>query len=673
MSEAADAAGPGGMLAVGGDRDAGAGARRAQRARARERELARAVRAQRPGGRARAGALARRAAAACGSKRLAVAGAFHSPDDGARRGAVSPSTSPGSSSASPSAPVISGASASPFESDPRAPAGCGSLTNPVRWAETHAPPARARRPPLPRRRARPGAGEARSPDSRRGRGRDPPERRPSVSSVVELPGTESRRAARRAPSGRNRRDRERPARPGRPQRRDRRAARRRRRLDRPAHRDPRAPLTRPRATPSPSSRPRPASAALERAGIEPADVDLILVATSTPDERVPNAAPLVAERIGAANAGAIDIGAACTGFVSALELAAAATESGRADVTLVIGAELMSRVLDLRRPAHGRPLRRRRRARRSSSPAAEARIGPIRLRADGAGSRAVTASHEENLVRMDGRATFRAAVARLSEVTLEVAETAGVELDRDRPVRLPPGQQPDPLARSATGSGSSPSAWSTRSPATATPPPRASRSRSTRRSPRAGCDRGAAGARRRLRRRAHLGRRDRRVGDGLTAMATEVEEAVREAGAEQAGARSRDGLRPGHRRLARDRRGDRGRARRRGLAGGGQLPRRPRGRRGDRRRARERRAARALAIQADVSEAEAAERAARDGRGRARAGAGPGQQRRADRRRALDAPQRRGLGPGPRDQPERRLPAHPPGAAADDARRASAA
>ena len=54
-----------------------------------------------------------------------------------------------------------------------------------------------------------------------------------------------------------------------------------------------------------------APAALERAGIAPSDIDLVLVATSTPDEIVPNAAPLVAERIGASHAGAIDIGAAC--------------------------------------------------------------------------------------------------------------------------------------------------------------------------------------------------------------------------------------------------------------------------------------------------------------------------------------------------------------------------
>jgi 3-oxoacyl-[acyl-carrier-protein] synthase-3 len=170
-----------------------------------------------------------------------------------------------------------------------------------------------------------------------------------------------------------------------------------------------------------------ARAALAGAEVDAADVDLILVATSTADDRVPTAAPLVAERIGAARAGAIDVGAACTGFVSAIELAAAAIESGRAETTLVIGAELMSRVLDLDDP-------------RTAGlfgdgagavvvvPGGPARIGPVRLRADGANGRAVTASQTENLVRMDGRTTFRHAVARLSEISLEVAAEAGLEL-----------------------------------------------------------------------------------------------------------------------------------------------------------------------------------------------------------------------------------------------------
>ncbi len=172
-----------------------------------------------------------------------------------------------------------------------------------------------------------------------------------------------------------------------------------------------------------------AEPALERAGIDAVEVDLVLVATSTPDEIVPNAAPLVAERIGAVGAGAIDIGSACTGFVAALELAAAMIEAGRARTVLVIGAELMSRVIDYddKRTAglFG-----------DGAGAAvvvaggQGAIGPIKLHADGAGAANVTASHSERLLRMDGRNTFRAAVARLSEVTTEVTAEAGVELDQ---------------------------------------------------------------------------------------------------------------------------------------------------------------------------------------------------------------------------------------------------
>jgi 3-oxoacyl-[acyl-carrier-protein] synthase-3 len=170
-----------------------------------------------------------------------------------------------------------------------------------------------------------------------------------------------------------------------------------------------------------------ASAALAAAGVEAAALDQVLVATSTADERVPNAAPLVAQRIGAADAGAIDVGAACTGFLSALDLGAAAIESGRSEASLVIGAELMSRVLDLDDPrtaglfgdgAGAAVL----------TPGGAGRIGAIRLRADGTGGPVVVATHEENVVRMDGRATFRAAVARLTEVTRDVVAEAGLDL-----------------------------------------------------------------------------------------------------------------------------------------------------------------------------------------------------------------------------------------------------
>ena len=131
--------------------------------------------------------------------------------------------------------------------------------------------------------------------------------------------------------------------------------------------------------------------ALERAGVEAADVDLVLVATSTPDDRVPNAAPLVAERLGARAAGAIDVGAACTGFLSALDLAAGAIRSGRHRVVLVIGAELMSRVVDFddRRTAGlfgdgaGAAV---------VTPGGAGEIGAIRLRADAGGADAIVAT-----------------------------------------------------------------------------------------------------------------------------------------------------------------------------------------------------------------------------------------------------------------------------------------
>src|SRR3954471_9052970 len=89
-------------------------------------------------------------------------------------------------------------------------------------------------------------------------------------------------------------------------------------------------------------------AALDEAGASPADVDLVLVATVGADELLPNAAPLVARDLGAHGAGAMDVGAACTGFLSALSLAAAQVEAGRCRHVLVIGADVLSRFTDKR-------------------------------------------------------------------------------------------------------------------------------------------------------------------------------------------------------------------------------------------------------------------------------------------------------------------------------------
>lgn len=88
-----------------------------------------------------------------------------------------------------------------------------------------------------------------------------------------------------------------------------------------------------------------ASAALESAAVSPGQVDLIIVATSTPDMLLPSTACLVQAKIGASCA-AYDLNAACTGFIYALQAGASAIESRRARTVLVVGADTMSRVLD---------------------------------------------------------------------------------------------------------------------------------------------------------------------------------------------------------------------------------------------------------------------------------------------------------------------------------------
>ena len=72
----------------------------------------------------------------------------------------------------------------------------------------------------------------------------------------------------------------------------------------------------------------------------------MIVATLSQDELTPNTAPLVAHGIGAHRAGAFDVGAACTAFLSGLAVAAAQIESGRAERVLLIGADFVSRVID---------------------------------------------------------------------------------------------------------------------------------------------------------------------------------------------------------------------------------------------------------------------------------------------------------------------------------------
>jgi 3-oxoacyl-[acyl-carrier-protein] synthase-3 len=172
-----------------------------------------------------------------------------------------------------------------------------------------------------------------------------------------------------------------------------------------------------------------ARVALSRAGANPADVDLVIVATTTPDEIMPAAAPLVAHSLGAARAGAFDIGSACTGFLSALAVGAAQVEAGRANCVVVVGADLMSRITDPGDRPTAAVFADGAGAVVLESTAQASRIGPVVLGSDGAGADHIRVGRGDAKIQMLGHETFREAVARLTLSTHQAVRAAGVSLD----------------------------------------------------------------------------------------------------------------------------------------------------------------------------------------------------------------------------------------------------
>ncbi len=86
--------------------------------------------------------------------------------------------------------------------------------------------------------------------------------------------------------------------------------------------------------------------ALADAGITAEELDLILVSTCTPDTNTPNTASILQDKLGARQVGAFDINNACTGFVSATDIADSYIKSGKAKTVLVVSAETLSRIVD---------------------------------------------------------------------------------------------------------------------------------------------------------------------------------------------------------------------------------------------------------------------------------------------------------------------------------------
>lgn len=180
-----------------------------------------------------------------------------------------------------------------------------------------------------------------------------------------------------------------------------------------------------------------AERAIEAAGCEAEDIDLIIVATSTPDYIFPSTAALLQSRLGIRNGGAaFDVQAVCSGFVYALSIADKFIRSGSHKRALVVGAEVFSRILDW------------------------SDRGTCVLFGDGAGAVVLEASEQAGILttalhadgshhpilcvpggvasgqvigdpflRMDGQAVFKFAVKVLGDVANEVLETAGCPAD----------------------------------------------------------------------------------------------------------------------------------------------------------------------------------------------------------------------------------------------------
>jgi 3-oxoacyl-[acyl-carrier-protein] synthase-3 len=173
-----------------------------------------------------------------------------------------------------------------------------------------------------------------------------------------------------------------------------------------------------------------ANQALQRAGIDPTAVDLVLVATTTAHDILPNAAPLVARAIGATRAGAFDIGAACTGFISALATGTALIDSGRCGCVVVVGADFMSRITDPEDRGTAAVFADGAGAIVLTATDEPSRIGPVVLGSDGDGADTIRVPRDPARIQMRGHETFKEAVARLSEATIHAAAAAEVELDQ---------------------------------------------------------------------------------------------------------------------------------------------------------------------------------------------------------------------------------------------------
>ncbi|WP_110929083.1 beta-ketoacyl-ACP synthase III [Bacillus massiliglaciei] len=167
-----------------------------------------------------------------------------------------------------------------------------------------------------------------------------------------------------------------------------------------------------------------AKEAINHAGVSAEDIDLILVATVTPDRPFPSVSCMLQERLGAKKAAAMDISAACAGFMYGMITAKQFIETGAYKHILIVGVEKLSKITDWND---------RNTAVLFGDGAGAAVMGPVsdgrgvlsfELGADGSGGKYLL--QEGDFISMNGREVFKFAVRQMGESSLNVLEKAGL-------------------------------------------------------------------------------------------------------------------------------------------------------------------------------------------------------------------------------------------------------
>lgn len=168
---------------------------------------------------------------------------------------------------------------------------------------------------------------------------------------------------------------------------------------------------------------RAALEAIEDAKISPEEIDLIIVATATPDQSFPSVACVLQERLGAKRAAALDISAACSGFIYAMATAEQFIQTGAYKKILVVGAEKLSKITDWNDRSTGVLFGDGAGAVVLGEVSDDRGILSFELGADGSGGKHL---YEKGHIVMNGREVFKFAVRQMGESSINVLVKAGL-------------------------------------------------------------------------------------------------------------------------------------------------------------------------------------------------------------------------------------------------------